>query len=529
MSLIDRRWMHPKRNLYLGVGVLLLALSTLLFGTSPTKASAADCDNNAIISCGETSPSAFINQVKANDSKNGHHDLPAIFADYGMIPAQYGQFVATARMGTAYKDGRIVVDGQVVATNSTSIGRLAANQGPGYFTKVINGVTYYGNVSSRAFAHDSIPVMVMFNGQGVMQFAVLTSCSNPITGTKVTPSYSCNALQKTPVAGKANTYNFTTSASAANNAAVVKVVYNFDDGATATVSAPGTVVQHTYSKPGNYTARVTVYVSLPGNQTVIVTSAKCATTIKVVAPYYSCVQLAGAILDKTKFKYSFVVTASFGNGATFTSADFDFGDHNATNGVKPTGTSASTMHQYATAGDYTAKATLHFSVNGVAASVSCTAKITPTQPPTPECKPGVPEGSALCTPCATNPSVSASDTANCVAPASTLPNTGAGDVIAIFGAVVIVGFIFYRQFIYRKHRAVGNDAAAINLGQHMVAGARQPDHSAEMVQHLSHADHHTSSGIQRPHPNASRALHHHPTYRRSNRFRPGNNHDKPES
>jgi len=70
MSLASRLLAHQKHNVYLGVGVLLLALSTLLFGGVSAKASAADCDNNSIISCGESSPSAFIAQIKANDSKN---------------------------------------------------------------------------------------------------------------------------------------------------------------------------------------------------------------------------------------------------------------------------------------------------------------------------------------------------------------------------------------------------------------------------------------------------------------------------
>jgi len=162
---------------------------------------------------------------------------------------------------------------------------------------------------------------------------------------------------------------------------------------------------------------------------------------------------------------------------------------------------------------------LHFNANGVAKSVTCIASVTPEQPPTPECKVGVPQGSALCDNCKYNSSLPP-DSPQCVPPvaAASLPNTGAGDVVAIFGAVVVAGFIIFRQFIYRKHKVATNDAAAINLGHHMVAGAQREDQSTEMIQHLSHGDHPTTTA--RPHPNAAKGLHH-PTYHRSNRFRPG--------
>jgi hypothetical protein len=180
----------------------------------------------------------------------------------------------------------------------------------------------------------------------------------------------------------------------------------------------------------------------------------CAKTVTVKLPLYTCVQLVGAILDKTKLEYSFTVTANAANGATFTAADFDFGDGKSQTGVKPaTATTATVVHDYATAGQYNASATLHFSLNGADVTApTCKALVTP-ETVTPECKPGVPVGSAECTPCQYDSSLP-SDSPQCVPPTPPeLPNTGAGNTIAIFATVMIGGFLVYRQLLFKKHRA----------------------------------------------------------------------------
>src|SRR5580765_6786439 len=114
----------------------LLLLSLTVLGAAPVQA-ATDCDDNAIIKCGVTSPTDFINHVKANDNKNGKHDLQALYAHHGLSAADYATFVKNAQPGTAYKDGRIVVDGKVVATGAKSLGRIASYHGTGYFTETV--------------------------------------------------------------------------------------------------------------------------------------------------------------------------------------------------------------------------------------------------------------------------------------------------------------------------------------------------------------------------------------------------------
>jgi len=469
--MIFRKIGHGRsRNVAFITGLTIGIASILTAGllSAGVASAATDCapvnneDNNAIVYCGFSSPSTFISKVRANanDSGDGHveHDLQAIYTYYGLEPADYNNFVSYGEQGTAYSNGQVIVNGQIVATNVKSIGRQQDAQGAGVFTQPIAGTNYYGNAVGPTFAKGvtSLPVTVLFNSKGVMQFAVFSACGNPVFGTNVVPKYSCDLLHKTAVSGQPNTYQFTTSATAANNATVAKVVYTFGDGATATTTNPSTPVTHTYTTNGNFTVKVTVYVHLPGNQEVTVTSATCQTVISVQLPYYQCVGLTGAILDKDKMSISLTATAKYGGGATFTSADFNFGDGDTQEGVKPTSglDTITVTHTYATANTYNASAILHFIVNGKAVTAAaCPAIVTPTAPPTPECKPGVAEGSAACSPCPTNNSIPSNSPQCTTPPPPSLPNTGAGDTIAIFSAVAVAGFLVFRQLVFRKHRA----------------------------------------------------------------------------
>jgi len=441
----------------LGVGSLGLNVASAASNCASTNNS----DDNSIIYCGYSSAGTFISKVKSNDSGDPNsgqdkHDLQAVYAHYGLEPTDYDHFVSYAEQGEAESNGNIVVNGQTVATGAKSIGRVASEQGSGYFTTSINGVNYYGNTNSKAFAKgvSGLPVEVMFNSQGVMQFAVLDACGNPEFGTNVVPSSSCKELNETHVSG--TTYQFTTSAAASNNASIEKVVYTFGDGASVTETNPSTPVSHTYAANGTFTAKVTVYVHLPGNQSITVTSSTCQKVITITLPYYQCVQLTGAILDKNKMSYSFTAQAKYGGGATLTSADFSFGDGTSQNGVKAASSSATSItvdHAYAAANTYNASATLHFVVNGQSVSANaCPALVTPTAPPTPECKPGVPMGSVACNPCPTDASVAAGSAQCATAPPPSLPNTGAGDTIAIFAGVAVAGFLVYRQLLFRRHK-----------------------------------------------------------------------------
>lgn len=417
---------HSKMKLML---TAVFAVSAVMLGAvSFHKAAASnieDCKSNSIIKCGEPTPSAFIDQVRANDDKQGHDDLQSVYADFGLVPSDYSKFVSYARMGTAYQDGTIKVDGQTVATDAWSIGR----QHFSYASPIaLNGATYY-KASDKRVLLQNLPVMVLFNSKGVMQFAVMNACGNPVSGTKIVPQYSCDLLQKSPVSGKANTYLFSTKASASDNAQVVKVIYTFGDGTSDTETSLSKQVEHTYTQPGTYTAKVTVYVSLPGKQTVTVTSANCQTQIFVQTPYQSCSALNVATIDEQKRQYQFTVTTNQGNGSVLESADFNFGDGNAVQGIKPnTSDTVVEPHTYAQAGNYTVSALVHFNTPFGAETANCSTQLNIT-PQAPQVKPAPPSAP--------------------VATTQPLPNTGAGSIIALFAITVFLGVVGYR-FVWKE-------------------------------------------------------------------------------
>lgn len=165
------------------IGAIVVELMRATFPAAALSAAVArDCSANSIIPCGALSAAEFIRDVQAN--KQG--DLQDIYTRFGLPPSDYGTFLAHAKMGSDLRDGRVVVDGKTVATGAWSLGRQRI---PGETGMTIDGRTYFrgDNQVSYGSGVQSIPVMVLFNSQGVMQFAVMTACSNPVGGTPVKP------------------------------------------------------------------------------------------------------------------------------------------------------------------------------------------------------------------------------------------------------------------------------------------------------------------------------------------------------
>jgi len=415
------------------LAVALLTVCTLAV-TGVQKAGASyiqDCKTNSIMRCGAGSASEFIAKTKAN----APGDLPTVYAGFGLATNEQSRFVSTSKAGTLYKSGgRIVVDGQTVATNAWSIGREKKSYS---WSKTISGKTYYASYTKDVMLNDSLPVMVMFNNKGVMEFAVMNACGNPTTGALVTPSFSCDLLQKTAVAGQKDTYSFTTKASAANNAKVVKLVYKFGDGATATTTSTSQVVQHTYSKPGSYTTTVMVFVSLPGNQTVTVTSVKCSTVIVVaqpLVPFQACVSLTGVLLNKEQRNYQFTVMTEQGNGSTLKNATFVFGDGVTAANLAPSNAkTVTTTHAYAKEGKYDITATVNFSTATGEKSVTCTTAVDTGKTPVCVFNSSLPPESPLC-----------------VAAPQVLPATGPSGMVSLFMGTSLFAGLGYRWFAARR-------------------------------------------------------------------------------
>lgn len=411
---------------------LVMAAAGLVAGGG--QATAAGCDDYAIMYCGATSPSQFINKVN-NDGR--HNDHKAIYADFGLVPSQYGKFVSSAKQGTIRENGDIIVDGTVVGRSTMNVGRVHDSN----FTQsvTINGQQYWGGSFGSTYHANTADVMAMFNDQGVMQFAVISSCGNPQRIVPNKPVYSCDNLRKTKV--DKNTYRFTTAATAARGAEVVKAVYDFGDGQTKTVTNLSQPVEHVFKKDSK--VRVTVYVKVPGGNVVTASGPDCITHITFQAPpppnpQAQCTSLTAALLDQTTRNYRFVATAQVSGGAKFKSADFDFGDSTVMRGLVPNGDRVTVRHAFNETGNYTITATLHFTdSSGQAATATCETRISPIANQE-ECLPGVPVGSEEC-----EEQVAEEE---CIpeegkgAETCELTDTGPGTILAaIFGGATTVG------------------------------------------------------------------------------------------
>lgn len=338
--------------------VLLFAVSS--FALAPKVYAADDCGPNAIMKCGFSSSADFIKNVRANNDGNGGSDLQRIYSHFGLNKADYDRFVSTAKSGTVYKDGRVVVGGQTVLKDANSIGRTKLD-GRHNKSMVIVSTTYYYGATSRVFLSNSIPAKVMFDSAGNAEFVVLTDCGNPVWGTKVPSSAKCDLLKASPVSGQNGKYNFTTQASKTGNAKITKYVYKFDDGKSVTMTSGSTAVPYTFAE-GSHKVSVTVFATVPGGTTIETT---CETVV----------------------------------------------------------------------------------------TVSSTPK---------ECKPGIPIGDKRCNPCPYDSSLEITDE-NCkkAEVTETLPNTGAGNFIALTSAALIGGYLFYRQRLFKKRNKEAFEAAEV--------------------------------------------------------------------
>jgi PKD repeat protein len=301
-------------------------------------------------------------------------DLPTIYHSYGLSDYEMTHADTVAKMGEVHRDGSITVNGQVVATGATSIGRQQINA---HRTKVKIGNTYYYEGTpeySYAKGVESIVAYVFFDQNGDFKAAVMTSCGNAVHAhPKPKPEYACNALTADKISRTER--KFTASASAKNGAAIASYTFDFGDGTKQTSTA--TTVNHTYSKPDTYTVKLTANITVDG-QTKAVTSSNCQVTFTVETPpptpVYTCDSLTQNKISRTE--YSFTGKATAEGGAQVIGYNFNFGDGNLQTVTSPT----NVTHTYTTTGDKTITLTVTFKVNGETKTVGnnekCVTKIT---------------------------------------------------------------------------------------------------------------------------------------------------------
>lgn len=447
-----RNLLRPKVLIGGLIAAVIIALGVGTIDQTAHAANGRDCDNNAIISCGYGYLGAGSDGLLTKFQQNAG-ELQNIYSHFGFT--NINDYVNNAKHVTVYRDGTVKTDdGAVVATGANSLGRQNFGKPSNVRVPInIGGKTYYYSTTQNSYASgtNSIDGYALFNNDDhSMIMGTMKACGNPFWGNS--PGYKCQLLQQTKV--DEDTYTYVATPYTKNGATVSKIVYDFGDGQSKTVTSNfGQTVSHDYA-PGKYTARATVYFSVNGKE-VSDTREVCTKPVEVAEkpkPVFVCTNLIAKQVTGSRTKFSFTATATV-KDATLKSGTFHFGDNTSSNAINANGTTVTTDYEYAKPGNYTVTVDLAFDKGNDNGNVKCktTVKVTPPTcadvpkeelPQHPECQtcantPDLPE----CQPkkdCTTNPEME-----EC----KEIPSTGPEEIIgSVLGLSTLTGAgVYYRN------------------------------------------------------------------------------------
>lgn len=405
MNIKLRNLLRPKVMLT-GLFIAIALAAGYGFATRSAVEAATDCDDNAVIKCGYTNLSDFA----AKYQENAHGDLQNIFGNWGLDVDEY---VQSGQHVTVYKTGEVVLDdGTVVATNANSLGRQSI--GNNRKSIEIAGVTYYYSSTSDSFAADSLDGYAQFNSDDhSMVLATLKACGNPVWGES--PGYKCEVLSQTKISD--TEYEYIATPYTKNGATVAKIVYEFGDGDSVTVTENfDQSVSHTYI-PGEYTAIATIYFDVNGSEKSD-TRQSCTKPVSVPKEEisYICKTLTAERVDGTD-QFVFTATSEVEN-ATLKSATFNFDDGSTMTVDSEDGVAASVVYEYAEAGEHVTTVDLTFDEGSDVGNSNCVVITNIEEEETPEETP------------------------------ITLPSTGVGQIASAalgLGSLTGVGTYYYRS------------------------------------------------------------------------------------
>lgn|GEM_PF-1370846 len=337
------------------ISSLVIACAAIL-GVMPGAKSAyasacpgKDDDNNAVIRCGFNTPSELASKISASGELQTLYNH-AFTDNYGI--GNLDNFKKNAKHATIFRNGNVVLDdGTIIGTNASTLGRQSWGKA-GRHPISIGGHNYFWSAPQVSFSAgtDSLPVFVLINPDDhSLKFAAMPACGNPTWANS--PAYKCEMLTKTqPNSNDDTTYDFVAKPFVKNGASVAKIVYDFGDGSSKTISSNfGQTVRHTYAS-GDFTARATVFFTANGQQKSD-TRVECTKPVHVkkkLPPVFVCKNLSFVTISKEDRTYKFNVVSDQSGGPKLASADFDFGDGQKSAGVASSdGQTATITHTYA--------------------------------------------------------------------------------------------------------------------------------------------------------------------------------------
>jgi cell division septation protein DedD len=133
-----------------------------------------DCDSNAVITCGALTTSELQTRYK-------NAGVSSIYNYFKISSKDISNISKTAESGRVYKDGKVTINGVIVATGAVTAGRENISGS----TKVTSGtVTFYTRQPKVSFNPDYINAFVVMES-GQFKFAILGACGNPVKATPI--------------------------------------------------------------------------------------------------------------------------------------------------------------------------------------------------------------------------------------------------------------------------------------------------------------------------------------------------------
>ncbi|MDQ5963496.1 MAG: hypothetical protein QG629_578, partial [Patescibacteria group bacterium] len=246
------------------------------------RAAAAGCDKVNVIYCGLSGSGAagYIASVKEHyrtgRDSYGHTDIRQVmnWGGYGNVVGNMS--TANTKLGTLHRDGRVVVDGRVVANDAWMTARFGA--GRAGFVQVTNQV--WARKTTTEAARATYPVLVTFNAEGKAVAGIVTDCGNVLRFNPTQPPkpvLTCTNLRRDIVDGTRRV-KFMATANA-QNTTIQNYRFVFGDGTQETVKTNKESAETTHTYP-DWSKEYTAKVFVDSNDIKDRSSSECAVTFK---------------------------------------------------------------------------------------------------------------------------------------------------------------------------------------------------------------------------------------------------------